>query len=126
MTDEVGKPNQAESNMAESMYDVLREILELYEEGEKFSDAILIRREYIDTSPNTVRKNRQKLLSLKIIEQDTTKKYPNNEKFYQIKDLKHAEKLKEYYSGISSHNSEKRGLERSRRKKIIIKFDPPS
>ncbi len=126
MTDEVGKPNQAESNMAESMYDVLREILELYEEGEKFSDAILIRREYIDTSPNTVRKNRQKLLSLKIIEQDTTKKYPNNEKFYQIKDLEQAKRLKKYYSSISSFNKEKRGLRRSRRKKVIIKFDLPS
>jgi len=102
MADEVGKPTQGESHQAENMYWFLKEILELADKGEQFSEKKLIEANF--TTSNTVRNVHKKLLEMNIIELDESQKLLNNEKFYRIRNIKKTIKLLKWNNKIYEHN----------------------
>ena len=91
------EPNQAESHQAKNMDTVLEEMILIHKNGKMFSDPLLIRK--LGIAPKSLQRIRKLLLEMKIIENDG-KRYPNNEKYYRIINLKKAEKKLEKTSEI--------------------------
>ena len=89
---ENGKPTQAESHNAQARMNYISWIIKLKKNANRnFSDNSMIVLLAI-YSPNTLRKIRQELLTEKTI-QKTTTKLPNNEKEYEITDMKKLNQL---------------------------------
>lgn len=77
-----------------------------------FSDASMIRYLKKDFSSNTIRNIRKRLQNENLIAPiKLEKKFPKNEKFYKIKNLKKAMKVKDYYWEIwfNKENKKERG-----------------
>lgn len=99
MKNENGKPTQAESHSAPAKMDYISWIIKLKENSNNNFSYSLMKNLLQHYNPKTIQKIQQDLENDKIIKK-TNRKLPNNEKEYEIIDMKKAKHLKSKYEEI--------------------------